>query len=595
MIAFGVLTALVRDVAALAGRRRLVAAGALMLASTLAEGVGLMLLVPMLATLGIAGSGSFASWLGWLDLGPISLETALTAYVVLVAAAAWIVRSRAVMAAEVERAVSDGLRTRLHAAVLGMKWRAFVLERSGGFTQALSEGAGAAGLAVDQLLRLMVNGLQIPVVLAVALSLSPMLTVIVLVVGCVGALAARPLNRRTWRVAQAEQRAWEGLHADIADDMAGMRVIRSHSLEAIRHRRFIAQTTHLRETGLGYARAVNTERALTRVAAAAAATLVVMTAVHGLALPLADALALVVMFMRLLMVGMSLQDGYRTVLRMLPHYAALIQLVARCRAEAEADGTTTAETQPPPPPLTTGIRLEGVSFHHSGSGRPTLEDISLEIPALGITAVVGPSGAGKSTLADLLLGLLEPDQGRIRVDGAPLTAHSRRRWRQSVGYVPQDGFLFHDTIRANLTLVAPDASEPALWQALEQAAAADFVRALPLGLDTVVGDRGGRLSGGERQRLALARALVRRPVLLILDEATSALDAESERQVLATLDHLRRTMAVVVVAHRPSTVRGADTIILLEAGRVVATGAPEGMGESARAFLARLDFMIASY
>jgi ATP-binding cassette subfamily C protein len=293
---------------------------------------------------------------------------------------------------------------------------------------------------------------------------------------------------------------------------------------------------------------------------------------------------LVVAFARLASTGLALRDGYRTVLHALPSHAALTDLLAQCRAAAEPAGSGPAE----PPPFTRAVRLEGVVFRHAEGDPPALSGVDVEIPARGVTAVIGPSGAGKSTLADLLLGLLAPDEGRILVDGRALEGAARRAWRQRAGYVPQDSFLFNDTVRANLMMAAPEAGEPALWEALERAAAADFVRALPQGLDTVVGERGGRLSGGERQRLALARALVRRPALLILDEATSALDAESERRVLAALERLRHELAVVVVAHRASTVRNADAVIVLDGGRVAALGSWSAVALRAAPLLARL-------
>jgi ATP-binding cassette subfamily C protein len=184
---------------------------------------------------------------------------------------------------------------------------------------------------------------------------------------------------------------------------------------------------------------------------------------------------------------------------------------------------------------------------------------------------MGASGAGKSTLADVLMGLLEPDQGQLSVDGVTITGTRRRDWRRSVAYVPQEVFLFNDSIRANLLWGWAEAGEDALRLALHRAAAG-FVFDLPLGLETRVGDGGVRLSGGERQRLALARALLKQPSLLILDEATSALDRENEARVREAIEHLHGDLTLVVIGHRLATLEHADQVVVLEAGRVAVRG-----------------------
>ncbi|GIQ63566.1 hypothetical protein PACILC2_21340 [Paenibacillus cisolokensis] len=201
-----------------------------------------------------------------------------------------------------------------------------------------------------------------------------------------------------------------------------------------------------------------------------------------------------------------------------------------------------------------------------------MRNVNLFIPANRMTAIVGKSGAGKSTLIDLLMGLIEPDSGRIEADGESYTGARAAALRRSVSYVAQDPYLFHATIRENLLLVAPGESEERLWEALRQAAADDFVRKLPDGLDTVIGDRGIRLSGGERQRIVLARALMRKPSVLVLDEATSALDAENEALIAETLERLKGSMTIIVIAHRFSTIRHADRVVVLERGEVVQQG-----------------------
>ncbi len=219
------------------------------------------------------------------------------------------------------------------------------------------------------------------------------------------------------------------------------------------------------------------------------------------------------------------------------------------------------------------ISLSSVSFRYDKTRETwALRDVDLIIPARAMTAIVGPSGAGKSTMADLILGLLSPNHGTVCIDGKPLTGELLHCWRRSVGYVPQEAFLFHDTIRANLLWALPDAEDEDLWQVLSQAAADEFVSRMPRGIDEVVGDRGVRLSGGERQRIALARALLRRPSLLLLDEATSSLDTESERYIQEAINRLHGELTILIIAHRPSTIQRADRIVVLDKGQVVEEG-----------------------
>jgi ABC-type multidrug transport system fused ATPase/permease subunit len=214
-------------------------------------------------------------------------------------------------------------------------------------------------------------------------------------------------------------------------------------------------------------------------------------------------------------------------------------------------------------------------------GRWALAGLNLRVAKGEVVAIVGPSGAGKSTLVDLLPVFVEPARGSVLVDGVPLSRYSRRSVRRALGVVSQDVVLFNETVRANIAYGDRADAGPAEVEAAARAANAhDFITRLPLGYDTPLGDRGFGLSGGERQRLAIARALLRDPEILILDEATAALDAEAEREVQDALGRLMTCRTVFVIAHRLSTVARADRIVVLENGRVVEEG---GHGELMRA------------
>jgi len=216
--------------------------------------------------------------------------------------------------------------------------------------------------------------------------------------------------------------------------------------------------------------------------------------------------------------------------------------------------------------------LEDVAVLDHRPGGDVLHGVSFRVEAGRTVALVGSSGAGKSTLASLVPRLYDVDGGAVRLSGVDVRDLSFDSLRGAVGMVTQDGHLFHDTIRANLAYARPHAEEPELWDALGRARLGDLVRSLPDGLDTVVGERGYRLSGGERQRLTIARLLLARPRVVILDEATAHLDSGSEAAVQEALAEALAGRTALVIAHRLSTVRAADAILVIEEGQVVERG-----------------------
>ncbi len=248
--------------------------------------------------------------------------------------------------------------------------------------------------------------------------------------------------------------------------------------------------------------------------------------------------------------------------------AAAVRVFGLMDREPEIKDTPGAVTLAP---LKAEIAYRGVGFAYAAD-RPVLRDIDLTVGRSEVVALVGPSGAGKSTLLNLLPRFYEVSQGAILIDGEDIRRVSLASLRGQIGVVTQQTILFNDTVRHNVAYGRLDASEDEIIAALKDAYAYNFVLALPQGLDTLIGEQGVRLSGGERQRLAIARALLKDPPILILDEATSSLDSESEREVQQALDRLITGRTTLVIAHRLSTVRNAHRIIALEDGRIVETG-----------------------
>jgi ATP-binding cassette subfamily C protein len=257
----------------------------------------------------------------------------------------------------------------------------------------------------------------------------------------------------------------------------------------------------------------------------------------------------------------TIQINYQAITAGEHYFWSLRESIAGAEAERERSAGMK------PPEVSRGIILDRVSFAYSDD--VVLQDVSLTIPARGMVALFGPSGVGKTTVADLVVGLYTPTSGRILIDGIPLDSIDLANWRQRIGYVPQEMFLFHDTVFANLALGDPDVTRADAERALTAAGAGTFVAALPEGLDTVLGERGSRLSGGQRQRIAIARALIRRPSLLVLDEVTTALDPATEAAICQTLQELATETAILAISHQPAITQAADVVYRLQDGKAI--------------------------
>lgn len=271
-------------------------------------------------------------------------------------------------------------------------------------------------------------------------------------------------------------------------------------------------------------------------------------------------MVLVFLFWQALLAVSKIQRRWQSTVTEASALWSLREMIERAESAAEPPGGAKIPT------LERGLTLEEVSVEYEG--KRILDRLSLEVEAGQITAIVGASGAGKTTILDVITGLVPPTTGCVRVDGVPLGELDLAAWRSGIGYVPQEMFLLHDTVRINVTLGDPSVTEPDLENALRDAGAWDLVATLPEGLETIVGERGSLLSGGQRQRIAIARALVHGPRLLLFDEATAALDAESEMAVWDATRRLRGRVTVVAISHQPALIDVADRVYRLENGTV---------------------------
>ncbi len=569
-------TAFIRSFLAYAGARAFVAM-ALVLALACVEAASLLLLVPLVELLGL-GQVQAAANLGsvWRKVFaafgiPANFELVVGAFVGLLIVQAGLRRASDMLNARVEAGYTAYLRDRLYESLVQARWLAFTRLRAADITRTLTQEVDHASFAAQQGLSLISVCCLALVHVTMATVLSPSLTALALGCGVVLALVLRPLNRRSHEAGKASQTLRAELNTAIAEHLAGFKVAKSHGRGSHHLERFRRATHALAGHVIESRQIFSATRVYFELAGWVALMFFLYVAVKWAQLGTAQLVLMVFVFTRLLPRIGAIQGTWQHIVHYQPAYAAVEKLRTEFLAAREELDGGTARLE-----LQREIRFEHVSFRYDSTvDRTAVHDVSLTIPARRMTALVGPSGAGKSTLADMLLGLLTSAEGRVLVDGEPLDGARLGAWRNSIGYVPQEPFLFHDTVRANLLWARPEATEEELRAVLRAAAAEEFVARLPQGLDTIVGDRGVRLSGGERQRLTLARALLRRPTLLLLDEATSSLDTENERLVQEAIEKLPGELTLVVIAHRLSTVRKADQVIVLSGGRVVEAGTPE--------------------
>ncbi len=547
----------------------------LMVLVGLTEGVGLFMLIPLLHLIGFGEGGASDSTSlfvkgFFLKTGiPFTLATILCAYMVIVSTFALVNRYLDVLIARISLGYVQSMQDRIYAAFAGVEWLCSIRTSGADIIRVLTNDLIRLGAASRQLL----DGISVVVLtliyVGVVVCISPVMAFFILASTALILVLLQPYNRQAHSLGVVFHSATSDLYFVAGEHVSGMKVARSYGLEAEHIKRFSTITKEIFDKGVRYLQVDSTTQMFHQIGATVALSVFFYVGAGLLAIPPSYLILLVLVFARFSPKVSLIQHHVQFVSNCLPVYRAATLMLSRFEDANES---------PPSSPVTplrleSSIRFDKVSFSYDGRKGPlSLSEIDLVIPARSTVAVVGASGSGKTTLADLIMGLLSPTDGAIRIDERPLAGELVYNWRCSIGYVPQESFLFNDTIRRNLLLVQPAASEDELWEALDNAAAAGFVRACPEGLDTMVGDRGVRLSGGEKQRIALARALLRKPAMLILDEATSSLDRENERQVLGAIERLHGELTMVVIAHRPSTIRRADSIVVLEKGRVVETG-----------------------
>lgn len=558
-------SSLLRDYRSYAGRRLWVAL-ATMLLGAVAEGFGLLMIVP-LASIAIGGGDSavlrYVPWAAALD-SDRRFVLVLALFIAAMAARSLLLLVRDLELAKLSAGYEASLRLRAAATLASRGWSFAARVGQAGMQSLLLNDVPRAGQAVSFLQQGAVASAMLLVQLVLTAWLAPILTILAVAFLLLGGLASVGWTRRGVRSGLAIVRTMR------ASTSSGFRL--HAGLKAALAQGTVGSFLDEYRTTLGGSvdqlvlntRDYSVARQMAALGSAVVAAVLLFVGIRLLAMPFAVLVTSLILFARMSGPAQSLQQSVQRCAAVAPAFAAIEHRLGTLVPSA-------ASIVPAAAPLQwKELRLDDVAFEHKdglGLGGASLDLAPGEWLGLG-----GPSGSGKTTLVDLVAGLLEPQRGSIAVDGEKLTGERLERWRRGLAYVGQDGLVFNDSVRGNLLAEGSVADDDALWQALSLVGLGERVRAFADGLDESVGDRGSQLSGGERQRLVLARALLRRPTLLILDEATAALDSDSEALLLERLRGLDPRPAALVVAHRESSLRYCDSQVTIQHGTLNETG-----------------------
>jgi ABC-type multidrug transport system fused ATPase/permease subunit len=569
-----------RDFTSFAGRRGITAALLVAIGAVL-EALSLVLLVPLISLaigsdlpsgrLGRAAAAAFGLFSVETPLGRLALLLGI--FSVLIIARAVVLSVRDVTVAELQTGFVEALRLRIAECLVAAQWDQVARLRHARITHLMSGDIQRIGFMTQLFLQCAVSCAMLLAQCALVLALAPIFATLALGFLILGAVVFLPIVRRAQVLGGIMTNANLSLLDAPAQFLGGLKLAMSQNLQA----RFIdefRQSLHeLTRRQIDYIRQQTRVRIVLTTLPALAAGLLVLIGFGAFHLAPAALIALVVIITRMVGPVAQIQQAVQQLAHALPAYEKARELEGELATIPHHRGAQAGAQALPEG----AIKAENVSFRHTsddGSVRG-VQGVSLTIEPGEIAGITGPSGAGKTTFADILVGLYSPQQGRISIAGTALEGSMLAAWRDRVGYISQDPFLFHDTIRRNLSWANPQASEKDIWDVLALVGAADLLCGMEHGLDTVVGERGTLVSGGERQRIAVARAILRKPRLLVLDEATGAIDVESERKIFASLRALRPRPTIVIIAHRAESLELCERVFRFEAGRCVNEGTAE--------------------
>ncbi len=554
----------------------------LMIFLSLNEAVSLLILVPLLQQVGLdVGQGSMgqisgyiSTFFGYLGLKP-TLVSILVLYILVISITALLTRYQSIKTSQIQYEFAAHLRKRLYNAITNSSWLFFSRMKASNFAHAITNEIDRITVGTGQFLTFIASIMILIVYIVFALQLAGLITGVIFAVGVAILLILRRKVSKSRSRGEEITTTTRDLYYSIMQHLDGMKTIKSFGMQEENIKVFSKQSDQLARNYLDSIHTYVDVKLLFDIGTVVVLSVMVYFLIEIVKLPTATLFLLIYLFVRMIPQFSTIQRAYQYFINMLPAFSNVIKLEKECQENSEVQGKIDEKIK-----LKKEIKLEDVRFSYRDDDHFTIPDLNLTIPAGKTTAIAGPSGAGKSTVADLVMGLIKPEKGKITVDGVAVTEDSLASWRNNIGYIAQETFLFNETIRFNLQQACPDAIQEDIIEVLKLSAAHEFVMKLPEGLATVIGDRGVRLSGGERQRLALARALLRKPSLLIMDEATSNLDLENEKKIIRAIDGLHGELTILVIAHRISTIKNADNIYLIDGGEMVQFGSWDELMEN---------------
>ena len=538
------------------------------------EGVGIGLMIPLLdVMIGAGGSGAAGLFDRWMQAwaGQIEADSRVVvlcaAILVLILVKTIVMVASAILGARLTATVTHDLRVRLSRRLLGVGYLSFMRYDQGRLMSVLEAQTYRTGEAMTLLVQLLGAACAALVFVVLLLLLSWQLTLLVVVVAIPVSLLVRRVTRRASAVGAALVDSYATLAGRLVELLTAMRTIRVFGREAAEGDRIEAASHAARRLS---ARSEALTQSIQPMAELLYTPVFLAALLYGwfTQMPLTSLLTFLLLSFRL-PPHLKRLDYARV---SLGTYAAGIAEVEQIVGSPDPTALRSGHVEFQA--LREGIVFEAVTFRHADGGAPALDAVTFSIPRHRVVAIVGRSGSGKSTILNLLCRLYDPTSGRILVDGRALPEYELGSWRRRIAIAGQDVEVLSGTIRESIEYGTGTLSEAELRQFAVAAHADEFIRSLPVGYDTEILARGSRLSGGERQRIALARALARRPELLILDEATNALDPQSEAAIRETIEGLAGRCTIVIVAHRLESVRRADHVIVLDNGRAVDQGPP---------------------